>query len=573
MRGLAPRTRRLSIAFALTLLALLPSASFAQSEERIIVKREPGLSSAARADLRADAGAQLEDVLRLPRTEVVTVPAGSADAALARLNADPDVVYAERDQVRTPLQAPNDQLWRFLWGLSNTGQFNGTPGADIRVLDAWSFSLGAGQRVAVVDSGIDGSHDDLAGQIAPGGRNFVSGADPNNLRDPMGHGTHVSGTIAARANNVIGVVGVAPAAKVLPLRVFNSEEVAFDSRIAQAFDYAGALGIRVVNASLGGEGADPSQTLTNAIGAHPGTLYVTAAGNGGGDRIGDDNDARNVFPCEVPRPNVVCVGASDEDDQRTSFSNFGATSVDLFAPGERIASTLPADNYDYMRGTSMASPHVAGEAALLFALAPWLGTQQVKDLILGTADVRPSLSGLSVSGGRANAGAAIRRLAASDADGDRRALLFDRCPTVRGSGANGCPLPAPPAPPPAVGAPGPPQGVPAPGGSRARPLVRSLRVRVRPRRCRPGRRCRRTVRVIVTSDRAAIARVTIRRRRCAERRCRWVPVARRSRAIRGTRATIRIRSRRLVRGRYRATAVLSNDVGAGAPRRASFRIR
>jgi thermitase len=562
MRGHAPRTRRLSIALALTLLALLPSASLAQSDERIIVKREPGLSPAARADLRADVGAQLEDVLRLPRTEVVTVPAGSADAALARLNADPDVVYAERDQARTPLQTPNDDLWPFLWGLSNTGQppFNGTPGADIHALDAWSFSLGSGQTVAVVDTGIDAAHPDLAGQIAAGGRNFVPGANPGDVSDPFEHGTHVSGTVAARANNAVGVVGVAPAAKLLPLRVFDNGGGAFDSWIAQAFDYAGDRGVRVVNASFGGPGT--SQTLINAIGAHPGTLYVVAAGNDG-----DNNDTVTVMPCEVPRPNVVCVGASDEGDDIANFSNFGATSVDLFAPGVRIRSTLPQGDYGYESGTSMASPHVAGEAALLFALAPWLGAQQVKDLILGTADARPLLSGLSVTGGRANAGAALRRLAASDADGDRRALLFDRCPTVTGSGANGCPVAAPRA------APARPQAVSDPGGRRARPRMRSLRVRVRPRRCRSGRRCRRTVRVIVTSDRAATARVTIRRRRCAERRCRWVPVARRSVAIRGTRATIRIRSRRLVRGRYRATAVLSNAVGAGAPRRALFRIR
>lgn len=555
----------LAIVCALAVFASLPAASFAQTEERIIVKRDPGLSAAERADLRADAGAQLVDLLRLPETEVVTVPAENADDALAELNADPGVVYAEPDRMRQAFAAPNDQLWSSLWGLSNTGQapFGGTPGDDIHALDAWWFSQGAGQTVAVVDSGIDLGHDDLAGQVAAGGRNFVQGSNPSNLNDPLGHGTHVSGTIAARANNAIGVVGVAPAAKVLPLRVFDSQGTAPDSSIAQAFDYAGDLGLRVVNASLGSDGGDPSQTLTDAIGAHANTLYVTAAGNSG-----QDNDAGIVLPCDVPRRNVVCVGATDYDDERASFSNYGATSVDLFAPGVRILSTWPGDAYRSQDGTSMAAPHVSGEAALLLAAMPSLTTLELKDLIMGTVDARPGLSGLSVTGGRANAGAALRRLAEGDEDADGVARVFDSCPTVPGTGADGCPIVAPPS----IGAPPPSSGSERPAGE-ALPRVRSLKVKVRPRRCRGIRTCRRTARIAISGDRAATAKVTIERRRCTERRCRWVLVARRSVAIaRGT-ATVTVRSRRLVRGSYRASAVLSSSVGAGPPSRTAFRVR
>jgi thermitase len=590
MRGQAlPRSMgRLPIVCAFALLASLPTASFAQSPERIIVKRDPGLSAAERADLRADVGARLVEVLRLPQTEVVTVPADSADDVLAHLNADPDVVYAEPDQLRSALAPPNDQLWPFMWGLANTGQapFSGTPGDDIHVLDAWSFSQGAGQTVGVVDSGVDLGHDDLAGQIAGGARNFVQGANPGDVSDPLGHGTHVSGTVAARGNNAIGVVGVAPAAKVLPLRVFDNRGRAFDSWIAQAFDYAGDLGLRVVNASLGSEGSSPSQTLSAAIGAHPNTLYVTAAGNGGNDQIGDNNDARVVLPCNVPQPNVVCVGATDYNDQRARFSNYGAASVDLFAPGVDIASTWPGNGYAFEDGTSMATPHVSGEAALLLGWRSSLTTQELKDLIMGTVDSRPGLSGLSVTGGRANAGAALQRTAEDDPDRDGLANVYDRCPTVAGSGADGCPIAAPT-----------PGGSAPPGGpdsdrdgivdaddacpreaARTRhgcplPRVRSLRVKVSPRRCRRGHTCRRTAIVVVTSDRPATGRVTIELRRCAGRRCRWVPIAKRFVTIAGRRATVTVRNRRLVPGSYRATAVLSISLGAGDPRRTAFRIR
>jgi hypothetical protein len=213
----------------------------------------------------------------------------------------------------------------------------------------------------------------------------------------------------------------------------------------------------------------------------------------------------------------------------------------------------------------MATPHVSAEAALLLAAGPSLTTQELKDLIMGTVDPRPGLSGLSVTGGRANAGAALRRLAEGDADAAGVARVFDSCPTVPGTAADGCPIVAPPT----AGASPQPQGVS--GG--ALPMLRSLKVKVSPRRCRRTRVCLRTARIDITSDRPATGKVTIELRRCARRRCRWVMVARRSVKIAGRTATVRVRSRRLVRGSYRAAAVLSSSLGDGDPRRASFRIR
>jgi thermitase len=500
----------------------------------------------------------------------VTVPTQGAEDALAALNADPAVVYAEPDELRSALAPPDDPWWPFMWGLANTGQepFAGTPGSDINLLDAWSFSQGAGQTVAVVDSGVDLAHDDLVGQVAAGGRNFVQGTGPNDLSDTFGHGTHVAGTIAARANNGLGVVGVAPFAKVLPLRVLDSQGQGFDSWVAQAFDYAGDLGLRVVNASLGGE--RDSQTLAGAIAAHPNTLYVVPAGNGGTDGIGDNNDARRVLPCNLSYANVVCVGATDEDDRRAPFSNYGAASVDLFAPGVDIVSTSPADQYGFQYGTSMATPHVSGEAALLLAAAPSLSSHELKDLILGTVDRRPGLSGFSVSGGRANAGAALRRLVGAGPDRSGMGLPSNPCPAIPGPAADGCPVIAPP--PTAV----PPQESPPASGGTARgapPRVRSLDVRVRPKRCRQPRACTRTARVAITGDHPATGRVTIELQRCGARRCRWVSLARRSVAIAAGKASVTVRSRRFVRGSYRATAVLSSSLGSGTPVRHFFRIR
>ena len=129
------------------------------------------------------------------------------------------------------------------------------------------------------------------------------------MTDGTGHGTHVSGTIAALRDNGSGIVGVAPQSKLMALRALGDDGGGRDSDIAEAFRYAGAHGARVVNASLGGSGA--SHTLDAAISQYPNTLFVVSAGNGGTDDAGDDNDAAQVWPCNSPNPNVVCVGASD----------------------------------------------------------------------------------------------------------------------------------------------------------------------------------------------------------------------------------------------------------------------
>jgi thermitase len=422
---------RLALLRALALIAgvlIAPAASARADGGDIIVQRTAGLDRSERLDVRRDAGVTLVDALTLPDTEVVHAAPGDLDAALAALNADPDVRYAEPD--RTVHVTTNDTDYADQWALENTGQtvngYPGTPGADIHALDAWSYTKGAGVTVAVVDTGVS-PVGDLTGQLTgnPGeagalahdgidndhnglvddsqGWDFSSG--DNNPIDQHGHGTHVAGTIAAVAGNAVGVAGVAPEAKILPVRVLNAAGSGSESTIAQGFDYAGRLGVPIVNASLGGAGS--STTITNVIESHPGTLYVVAAGNGGTDGIGDDDDAQPFFPCTSPAPNLICVAATDNTDTLAWFSNFGPTTVDLAAPGVDILSTLFSGGYGYMSGTSMASPNVAGAAALALAANPGASTAQLKSALLDSVDPLPELDGITVSGGRVDAAAAI----------------------------------------------------------------------------------------------------------------------------------------------------------------------
>ncbi|WP_170179423.1 S8 family peptidase [Solirubrobacter pauli] len=446
-------------------LAVLVLPATARADDAIIVKRVDGLTAGERAAVRSDADVRLVETSPLADTEVVAPRDGDVEAALAALEADPDVVYAEPDLPASP--ATNDTHWGLLWGLPR-----------ISVADAWTRTTGAGATVAVVDSGVDTTHPDLAGQFTgnPGERG--NGRETNGVDDDGNgfvddwqgwdfvnndntvetqahtHGSHVAGTIAALADNGVGIAGVAPGARILPVKVFGAPGTqASASRIAAAFDYAGNVGAKVVNASLGGLGY--SVTVESVIAAHPGTLYVIAAGN-------DGANAESYYPCNAAAANVVCVGASDEDDLAASFSNTSATAVDLFAPGVDIASTVPG-GYVYMDGTSMATPHVAGAAALLLGVRPAATTAALKTALLSSVDVRAPLAGLSVTGGRLDAAAA------TDAVG---APTPTPTPTPEPPAPTPTPTPEPPAPPPPPAPPAPaPTATPIPA-----PVVSNLSV-------------------------------------------------------------------------------------------------
>jgi subtilisin family serine protease len=585
------------LAAALAALALPAAASAAEPQARIVVRHDAGLTQAERADVRADAGALAATPLPIARTEVLTVTADDAAGALARLREDPDVAWAEPDgRLHAMAPVPDDPEFGKLWGFRNTGQFGGTPGADMDVLDAWDRSTGAGQTVAVVDTWVDASHPDLVGQVTTG-PDFTGTTPPGTTGDGTQHGTHVSGTVAARRGNRAGVAGVAPDAHVLAVRALDSTGSGWDSRIAAAFDYAAGQA-RIVSASLGGPSG--SAVLTTVIRSHPNTLFVVAAGNDG-----RSNDTTPTFPCNVDAGNVLCVGASTPADGIASFSNTGAASVDLFAPGVQIDSTVPGPGYAYLSGTSMATPAVAGEAALVLARAPQLSTGALKEILLSSAVVKPAFQGRSVSGGRADAaratalaggvaapadadadgrpdGADNCPAAANptqadadgdgagdacdatprgpDADGDGRPALDDHCPAVPAATADGCP-------PPDRDGDGRPNALDACPSARAAtptgcpvPAVRRLAVALV-----PGRR---GAVVRLAADRAASARVTLERRSCARGGCRWVRLLRRTVGVRTRTVALTVRAprgRTMPHGAYRVRAVLSSAAGTARP--------
>lgn len=569
--------------------ALAPRTLERDGVRDIVVIREAGLSRAERAEVRADAGVQHVRSMRLADAEVVRAPAGRLTEALAALNADPDVLVAEPD---VPVRAlTSDPGWSQLWGLENTGQtlfgVTGNPDADIDAPTAWTVSTGAGVTVAVVDSGSQLDHADLAAQIGGnpgerGGGKETNGLDDdsngwvddwrgwdfvtndNTPQDGDGHGTHVAGTIAARANNGIGVAGVAPDATVLPVRALDDNGEGTSSDIADAFAYAGDLGVRVVNASLGGD--SPSVAIANAIAAYPNTLYVVAAGNDG-----TDNGTAPVYPCAYTLANILCVGATDATDLRASFSNWGAASVDLFAPGDTILSTYKGGQYAYLDGTSMAAPHAAGAAALVVAAHPGWSVAQVKAALLGGVDAKSQLAPRSVSGGRLNAARALG-LAGDGGSGGGEGPAGWTAPDVQPKPVTTTP-PSVVTFPPKTGGPAGDDEPAAPPPAPALKLRRSGVATICLRGC-----ASRTFVLRFTLAAPATVRTSYAIRACSRtgRGCAWRTVARRT--LRGKAGANRLKvgakvgAKRLKRGRYRLTVAAETALGRSTGR-ATFTVR
>ena len=321
------------------------------------------------------------------------------------------------------------------WALNNTGQLGGTPGADIDAPAAWDVTRGnKGVVVGVIDSGVDYAHPDLAANVwtNPGetagdgvdndGNGYVDDVrgwdfynNDNNPADDNGHGTHVAGTIVATPNNGVGVAGVADAS-VLPLKFLGADGSGSSSGALAAVNYATKLrrdygvNVRVTNNSWGGGGF--SQAMSDAIraGGDAGILFVAAAGNGGPDGVGDDTDVAPEYPAAYNQPAVLSVAATDSADRLASFSNYGSANVDLAAPGVDIASTWTGGGYSYSNGTSMATPHVAGAAALAFAFRPGATVGQVRAALLNGVDKVSTLAGKVATGGRLNAATTLRLL-------------------------------------------------------------------------------------------------------------------------------------------------------------------
>jgi Subtilase family/Fervidolysin N-terminal prodomain/PASTA domain len=380
----------------------LGSETFEPGE--VIVRFKPGLGTKMRsAALRAE-NATLGEPLLLPGTALVELPAGeSVPAAVRDFEQRPEVLSAQPNFVYHAEATPTDPFYGYQWGLNQASD------ADIDAPEAWDLTTGSSTaRVAIVDTGVEYDHPDLVGNIAVLGPDYYSGdGDP---RDENGHGTHVAGTIGANGNNGVGVAGVSWRVGLMPIRVLGPTGSGTTASITNGFTYAAQHGARIINASLGGRNYDP--LMAAVIAGASETLFVVAAGNGGGDGIGDDNElGSGTYPCNYAPANLLCVAATDLDDSLAAFSNYGGTSVDLAAPGVGILSTYPAGTQISLNGTSMASPHVAGTAALLLARNPGATVAQLRVALLGSVDVLAPLQTKVVTSGRLNAHKALLTLA------------------------------------------------------------------------------------------------------------------------------------------------------------------
>ncbi len=403
---------------------------------RILVKLEEGAPAKTLGSLNDKNDARTED--KLPRTgvNVVDLPADlSVAEAARRYETSPNVEYAEPDYLLYPSATPNDPRYPGQWALSNTGQSDGTIDSDIDAPEAWNVTTGSAETVvAVIDTGVDVSHPDLRDNVWTNpdevagnkkdddGNGYVDDVngwdfvhDDSTVYDAADgdqHGTHVSGTIAAAGNNGAGVTGVDWRAKVMPLKFIDGNNFGYVSDAAAALDYAVAEGVKISNNSYGyydNCGGCYARTLEDAIerADAAGHLFVAAAMNGGADGVGDDNDTEAIYPANYPVDNIISVAASNRHDNLTAFSNYGATSVDLAAPGIDVLSTLPGGSYGYGYGTSMATPHVAGTAALVKNAFPSLDDAGIKAKIVGSVDRREKLEGKLASGGRLNVARAL----------------------------------------------------------------------------------------------------------------------------------------------------------------------
>ncbi len=350
---------------------------------------------------------------------------------VAALGAD-NVDYIEPNFLLQAAETiPNDPDFDRLWGLRNSGQTSGKINADVSATFAWDEATGSRDVVvASLDTGIDYNHVDLAANVwrnpheVPGNGidddkngfiddvhgidTFFGDSDPF---DAGGHGTHTSGTLGAVGNNGLGIAGVAWNLQIMPLKFLADSGVGRTDAAIAALNYMTMMkrdfGINVVASNNSWFGGDRSQALEDAIAdsIDAGIVFVAAAGN---DHL--NNDITPTWPATYPLDGIIAVASTDHEDHLANSSHFGRTAVDLAAPGVRIYSTLPSNQYGYLSGTSMATPHVTGAVALLKSVYPGASPAQVKAAILAGTDPVPELADKLVSGGRLNIAGALAQM-------------------------------------------------------------------------------------------------------------------------------------------------------------------
>lgn len=320
---------------------------------------------------------------------------------------------------------PHDPQFGNQWALANSGQRGGKQGADISATLAWNITTGSDDVVvAVLDSGVDYTHEDLItnmwmrpADMAPYQDSELGTVDDtygfnasDNASDPMddnGHGTHCAGIVGAEGENDLGIVGVNWTVKIMPLKFMNAGGFGSTKDAIEAINYVidrkkAGVNVRIISASWGS--TQKSRALETAIrkAGENGIVFIAAAGN-----ASTDNDRRPHYPSSYDLPNVISVAALDRNDRLATFSNFGAKSVAVAAPGVDILSTWLNDEYEEKSGTSMATPVVSGVAALIVAQNPRITVAELRRRILAASDPIVALKGKTVTGGRINAAKAL----------------------------------------------------------------------------------------------------------------------------------------------------------------------
>jgi len=403
----------------------------------ILVRFRSGTTQQAIEKITAQLNDQVEDRIEsVDELNVIEDEDGKdAAAVVAQYLALPEVEYAEanseikldhEDGGHKHVHA-DDEMFFQQWGLFNNGQNGGRVGADISAMRAWAITKGSDQVVvAVLDSGVDYSHPDLANNIwtrpeiikqyedddlTDGAVDDLHGfnlvEDTSDPMDDNGHGTHVAGIIGAEGGNGMGIAGVNWKVKIMPVKFMDADGSGTTKDAIEAINYVidrkrAGVNVRIISASWGS--TTKSRALEDVIrkAYDEGILFVAAAGNSS-----SDNDRNPHYPANYNLGNVISVAAVNRYDQLASFSNYGAKSVHVAAPGEEILSTWLEHDFKELRGTSMATPFVSGVAALILSQNPKMSVDDLRAKLLKSVDSLASLKGKVSSGGRINAAKAV----------------------------------------------------------------------------------------------------------------------------------------------------------------------
>jgi subtilisin family serine protease len=405
--------------------------------DRILVKPRTAADLAALSEVHAQVGARvLRQFEWLDDIQVVELPEPETVLEWIKHYEESGLVdFAEPDYLLTVAATPSDPYYSNgnLWHLHNTGQNGGTVDADIDGPEGWDTLNSASEIVvAVIDTGIRYTHEDLAANmwVNPGeipgngvdddGNGYIddvhginAAANSGNPVDVAGHGTQVAGLLGAVGNNGLGVTGVAWRVRIMAARFFDDAGAGSVSDAVECIDYARRNGAHIINTSFGSP--DYSSTFYNAIQScrSAGIVLVAAAGNDGKDR-----ESSPFYPASFDLDNIVAVAATTRNDALASYTGYGATSVDLGAPGSELYTTYHSSNTSYISnsGSSFAAPVVAGAIALMKERYPTYDYAELIQRLLTTVDPFPSLSGKCVTGGRLNLASALGPSLAADFD-------------------------------------------------------------------------------------------------------------------------------------------------------------